>query len=69
MRCAGLLLLVSLASCGGAIGDGIPPCNAWIFLSGTADLTLDCTPKVAKEPAKPAQPKPAPPAPAKPVRK
>jgi len=62
MRCAGLLLLVSLASCGGAIGDGIPPCNAWIFLSGTADLTFDCTPKALKEPA----PKPAP---AKPVSK
>jgi hypothetical protein len=62
MRSAGLLLLVSLASCGGAIGDGIPACNAWIFLSGTADLTFDCTPKVAK----PAQP---PPAPAKPASK
>jgi hypothetical protein len=61
MQRVGLLVLVSLASCGGAIGDGIPPCNAWIFLSGTADLTLDCTPKVAKEPA----PKPPPVKPAK----
>ena len=44
MRCAGLLLLVSLASCVGS-GDsrlGIPPCNAWIFLAGAADLKLDC---------------------------
>jgi len=58
MRSAGLLVLVSLASCGGAIGDGIPPCNAWIFLSGTADLTLDCTPKPVKEPPKPPPVKP-----------
>jgi len=71
MRCAGLLVLVSLASCGG--GDrtvGMPPCNAWIFLWGNADLRLDCpassaipvlertAPKPAQKPAP--QPKPAP---------
>lgn len=44
MRCGAVLLLVSLASCA-STGDrslGIPPCNAWIFLWGAADLKLDC---------------------------
>jgi len=37
----GFVLLVT--ACGG--GDrvtSIPPCNAWIFLWGNADLRLDC---------------------------
>jgi hypothetical protein len=36
-----LLVLCSVAGCG-ANSSGIPPCNAWIFLFGAADLTLDC---------------------------
>ena len=45
MRCGAVLLLVSLASCAGSQGGtvgSIPPCNAWIFLWGAADLKLDC---------------------------
>jgi hypothetical protein len=39
------IVLVSLAAplAGCSSGtSGIPPCNAWIFLFGAADLTLDC---------------------------
>jgi hypothetical protein len=36
-----LAALCSVVGCG-AGSSGIPPCNAWIFLFGAADLTLDC---------------------------
>lgn len=35
-------LAAFVAGCGGSSSSGIPPCNAWIFLFGAADLTLDC---------------------------
>jgi len=31
-----------LTNCGSNTERGIPPCNAWIFLFGNADLHLDC---------------------------
>lgn len=39
-----LVLLVScISGCSGGGGAAsVPPCNAWIFLFGAADLTLDC---------------------------
>jgi hypothetical protein len=37
-----LALALSVTGCGGTNSSAIPPCNAWIFLFGAADLTLDC---------------------------
>jgi hypothetical protein len=36
-----VVLAALVSGCGGS-SSGIPPCNAWIFLFGAADLTLDC---------------------------
>jgi hypothetical protein len=45
MRLSGSMLLLAalcfVTGCG-ANSSAIPPCNAWIFLFGAADLTLDC---------------------------
>ena len=37
-----LLPLLLLTSCGGSGSAGIPPCNAIIWMFGSADLTFDC---------------------------
>ncbi len=41
-----LALVALVAACDGGTAS-IPPCNAWVFLWGAADLTLDCPAKTA----------------------
>jgi len=41
-----LVPLLLLMGCSGGTAS-IPPCNAWIFLFGAADLTLDCPARTA----------------------
>jgi hypothetical protein len=39
---AAVLALVALSGCDSFDSASVPPCNAWIIVSGAADIRLDC---------------------------